>query len=198
MSTESRPLVFVHGLWNDPSLFVELRKLLPESERPILAPNLEHEFGRIPLRSLAVKLDDEICRHYGSDRPIDLVCFSMGGIVARIWLQEMGGAYRTKKFITIGTPHHGTFLAQLMPRFLFAGVADMKRGSALLGQLNQDITLLESLSCSSFFTPWDLMVFPGWEAILPCGRRQALPAKTHRGLITNPKALSFLVDMITS
>jgi pimeloyl-ACP methyl ester carboxylesterase len=42
---------------------------------------------------------------------IDLVCHSLGGLVARVYVQELGGARRVDRIVTLGTPHRGTYSA---------------------------------------------------------------------------------------
>jgi len=43
----------------------------------------------------------------GPDAKLWLVCHSMGGLVARYFLEALGGAAVTRHLITIGTPHRG-------------------------------------------------------------------------------------------
>lgn len=62
-----------------------------------------------------------------------LVCHSMGGLVARWYLEKEGGAEVTRKLVTIGTPHRGAVkaLAQL--------VNGVRKG---IGPLQADLTEL--------------------------------------------------------
>lgn len=191
--TSRRPLVLVHGLWDTPHLFRRLIRCLNEHEISLLVPHLPHRLGAVPLRTLAEQLDDHIRRRWGDDMEVDLLGFSMGGIIGRIWLQQLGGAQRTHRFISIGSPHRGTVMAQLIPSWLFAGLADMKRGSPLLQALNADVQALEGLDCVSYYCRWDLMVFPGWQAHLPTGSVSSLPVLTHQQLISHPRALKVVL-----
>ena len=120
----------------------------------------------------------------------------MGGLISRYWLQEHNGFLRTKRFFSIGTPHFGTYTAQIIPSFLMQGIAEMKRGSNFLSQLNNDQSSLEKVECTSFFTKWDLMSFPGWQSKLSTGDSYHLPVLTHKELITNPASIDILAKKI--
>ena len=84
----------------------------------------------------------------------------------------------------------------MIPSSLMPGIAEMKRGSDLLSQLNNDLTSLEKIECTSFFTKWDLMSFPGWQAKLSIGNSYHLPVMTHKQLITNSNSLDILAKKI--
>ena len=84
------PLVLVHGLWDTPRLFHRLIQGLDQADRPLLAPHLPHGLGWVPLRQMAFRLDQNIQQRFGSDTRVDLLGFSMGGVIGRIWLQELG------------------------------------------------------------------------------------------------------------
>ena len=186
------PLVLVHGLWDTPRLFRRLIQALDQPQRPLLAPHLPHGLGVVPLRELARRLDGEIRNQFGSDTPVDLFGFSMGGVIGRIWLQELGGASRTRRFFSVGSPQFGTLAAQPIPRFLLAGAADMKIGSRLLRELNNNPSALNGVHCQSFFCRWDVMVCPGWRAVLPIGSTEEIPVWTHQQLIGHPRSLERL------
>ena len=162
MNHKKRPIFLIHGLWNNPKLFEKLIGKIKEDDYQLYKPHLPHEFGKTSLSELAINLDSKIKDLVGPELDIDIVGFSMGGLISRIWLQNFNGFSRTKRFFSIGTPHFGTYTAQLIPSSLFSGIAEMKRGSSLLSQLNNDLTSLKKIECISFYTKWDLMSFPGW------------------------------------
>jgi triacylglycerol lipase len=192
------PLVLLHGLWDSPRLFRRLEQALRQRQPDleIVAPHLPHRLGAVPIRSLAAELARQLEARFGASTPIDLFGFSMGGVIGRTWLQDHGGHRRTRRFVCLGSPQQGTLTAQLVPSALLAGIADMKVGSPLLRQLERDRHRLEGIECWSAYTPTDLTVVPGWQAVLPVGRRLALPVWTHRQLILDPRALDPLVDLL--
>lgn len=71
---------------------------------------------------------------------VDLVGFSAGGVVARIYVRDLGGGAVVRRVVTLGSPHHGTELAALGAAF-GAGVCpvacvELAPGSPLLRRLN--------------------------------------------------------------
>ena len=197
-SPKRRPLVLIHGLWDTPHLFRRLVQQLDGSNVPLLVPHLPHRLGRIPLRTLAEQLDDHIRQSWGDDVEVDLLGFSMGGIIGRVWLQQLGGARRTRRFVSVGSPQRGTLTAQWIPSWFLAGLADMKRGSPLLRSLNADLQSLQGLDCVSYYCRWDLMVVPGWQAHLPVGSVSSLPVCTHQQLMSHPRSLDALLKTLLS
>jgi len=164
------PLVLVHGLWDTPGLFRRLEERLQGRRQPLLVPHLPHGLGQRPLLEMACQLGHLVCKHFGPEQPVDLLGFSMGGVVARSWLQ----------------------LAP-WPRRWLASVADMRPGSPLLRKLNGDLSALAGVDCCSFWCLADTLVIPSWTGVLPVGRRQHLPVWHHKQLISSPEALGPIV-----
>ena len=196
MSICKRPIILIHGLWNTSAIFNNLLKRLDYYDVEYYAPTLEHYFGRISIIDLAESLDELITKKYGNEREIDILGFSMGGIIARYWINKFNGYLKTNRFISIGSPHRGTLTAQLVPKNLFKGISEMKIGSFLLKELSEYDYLLKKIECISFYTKWDLMVFPGWRANLPVGRKYSLNIYKHKNLVRNPIAIDEIVNSI--
>ncbi len=196
MSIRKRPIILIHGLWNTSAIFKNILNRLDYYDVEYYAPTLEHYFGRISIIDLAESLDELITKKYGNEREIDILGFSMGGIIARYWINKLYGYLKTKRFISIGSPHRGTLTAQLVPTILFKGISEMKINSSLLKELSEYDYFLKKIDCISFYTKWDFMVFPGWRANLPVGKKYRLNIYKHRNLVRNPIAIDAIVNSI--
>lgn len=105
---EQRTVVLVHGwLANRSTLFPLSAYLKLRGVGQILDFGYRSTEGVEPA---AIALREFLRRRVRGGR-VDLVCHSMGGLVARLYLQELGGARRVDRCITLGTPHRGTYNA---------------------------------------------------------------------------------------
>ena len=168
--------MLVHGLLDNPAVFNALKRCLGDQRQPLLIPELPLRFGLTPVPEAAELLGGHIEAAFGLEQPIDLLGFSIGGVIARTWIQLLGGHHRTRRFISVGSPQQGTLTAQPWPGRLLAGIADLKSGSPLLTELNGNLEALAGIDCCSFYSAIDLAVLPGWRAVLPVGRTQLLRA----------------------
>ena len=78
----------------------------------------------------------------------------------------------------------------------FKGISEMKINSLLLRDLSRSEYLLKGIYCISFFTYWDLMVFPGWRASLNSGEKISLKIYKHRNLVRNSVAVNKIIDRL--
>lgn len=66
---------------------------------------------RQPVEDIASQLDDFIGEKVGESEKVDLVGHSLGGLTARVWLQEGENKDKANKAITLGSPHQGSVSA---------------------------------------------------------------------------------------
>ena len=191
-----KPIILIHGLWNTSSVFSSITSKLDEKGIEYFAPTLDHAYGMTSIVELTKLLNKLILEKYGFTEEIDILGFSMGGIIGRYWIKKFNGYKRTRRFITVGSPHMGTLTSQLVPKYPFRGISEMKINSCLLKELSKLNYLLGDIDCISFFTNWDLMVFPGWRAYLYCGDKLSLNIFKHRNLVRNPVAVEKIMEKI--
>ena len=194
--SKRNPIILIHGLWNTADIFSSITSKLDEIGIEYFAPTLEHEYGMTSIVELTHSLNDLILEKYGCEQEIDILGFSMGGIIGRYWIKKFNGYKRTRQFITVGSPHKGTLASQLVPKYPFKGISEMKISSFLLRDLSKYDYLLKGINCISFFTYWDLMVFPGWRANLNLGEKISLKIYKHKNLVRNPEAVEKIIDKL--
>ncbi|HEX2904027.1 MAG TPA: hypothetical protein VHO01_11285 [Jatrophihabitans sp.] len=100
---------------------------------------------------------------------VDVVGYSAGGVVARIWLKQLGGAAVTRRLVTLGSPQHGTALAELGS--LFQGECPLAcqqlvPGSTVLDALNAAPELPPGPVVVSLWSSKDQVVLPPDSATL--------------------------------
>jgi triacylglycerol esterase/lipase EstA (alpha/beta hydrolase family) len=105
---------------------------------------------------------DEALERTG-DETVDVVGYSAGGLIARIWVAD-GNAQQVRRVVTLGSPHHGTSLADLAgdlaPGQCPAGCRQMASDSALLAELNAGDETPEGPTWVSIWTTQDQTVTP--------------------------------------
>ena len=94
---------------------------------------------------------------------LDVVGYSAGGVVARLWLRDDGGAAITRRVITLGSPQHGTDLATAgasIPGGCPVACQQLDPDSALLRDLNAGDETPNGPQYVSVWTTGDQTVVP--------------------------------------
>ncbi|MEU4132276.1 esterase/lipase family protein [Streptomyces wuyuanensis] len=128
------PAVLLHGFVDNRSVFVLLRRaLVRQGGRHV--ESLNYSPLTCDIRTAAELLGrhvEEICARTGRQR-IDIVGHSLGGLIARYYVQRLGGDRRVRTLVTLGTPHAGTSVAPLASAHPI--VRQMRPGSAVIEEL---------------------------------------------------------------
>lgn len=127
------PILLVHGLVDNRSIFTLLRRALRRRGFGQVL-TLNYSPFTHDLRTAAARLQrlvERTCEETGYER-VHVVGHSLGGLVARYYVTRMGGDSRVHTLVTLGSPHAGTHAAYLLPQRL---VRQLRPGSDLMTEL---------------------------------------------------------------
>jgi pimeloyl-ACP methyl ester carboxylesterase len=110
------PILLVHGMVDNRSIFTLLRRgLRRRGFGRVLSLNYSPltKDVRTAAEGLAARVE-LLCAETGFEC-IHVIGHSMGGMIARYYVQRLGGDARVHTLVTLGSPHTGTLAAHLMP-----------------------------------------------------------------------------------
>ena len=177
-------IVLVHGIFQQGHSFLFLKRKLEKQGYDCLVPSLQPRDARTGLEPLAAQLQKEIEQRWGKDATFHMVAHSMGGLVSRYYLQELGGHRRCKSLVTMGTPHQGTHAAFLYPG---KGAQQMRPHSDFLTKLDASAHRLKDLPLFSYRTPLDLIILPSSSSIWPLAENHRVWALAHPLVVHSPR-----------
>ncbi|MFE1820393.1 lipase family alpha/beta hydrolase [Streptomyces anulatus] len=131
---DAPPVVLLHGFIDNRSAFVVLRRALTRHGHRHLE-SLNYSPLTRDIRAAADLLGlhvEEICARTGHSR-VDIVGHSLGGLIARYYVQRLGGDRRVRTLVTLGTPHGGTAVAP--GAGIHPIVRQMRGGSSVIEEL---------------------------------------------------------------
>lgn len=128
------PILLVHGFVDNRSVFTLLRRSLRRRGfGQVLTLNYSPFTHDVRTAAAALaRLVERTCEETGYER-VHVVGHSLGGVVARYYVQRMGGDARVHTVVTLGSPHAGTWAAKLLP-------------TSLVRQLRPDSELVQELA----------------------------------------------------
>ncbi|MYS89377.1 MULTISPECIES: lipase family alpha/beta hydrolase [Streptomyces] len=137
LPTEAKPpVVLLHGFIDNRSVFVLLRRSLAQHGRQQIE-SLNYSPLTCDIRAAAELLGrhiEEVCERTGAPQ-VDVVGHSLGGLIARYYVQRLGGDTRVRTLVTLGTPHSGTRVVPLADAHPI--VRQMRPGSPVLEELTR-------------------------------------------------------------
>jgi pimeloyl-ACP methyl ester carboxylesterase len=186
------PVVFLHGLFQNQACWLWMKWFLRRQGITSL-----HTLNLPPWKDvetltekLAKKVDE--LRHATGRQKVHLVGHSMGGIIARNYLQLRGGSEKVDRCILLATPNHGSKLAPfaLSPLgcLLMPGSAFLQRLSAAPLPANTRITTV--------YSRHDNIILPFESASLQGADNFELTAAGHTTLLFRRQTLDTLAGLL--
>jgi pimeloyl-ACP methyl ester carboxylesterase len=181
-----RGVVFIQGFVCNRGFWTPWMEELCARGHPFVAVNLEPVFGSIdqyvPIVEDAVQ---RITRATGM-APV-LVCHSMGGLAARAWLHTTSADAHVHHVITIGSPHHGTWLARFSR---LKNGRQMRQQSEWLRQLEQGVGERRHTNFTCWYSNCDNIAFPASTATLSGADNRLVRGAAHVDLGFHPQVMA--------
>ncbi|HEX6757985.1 MAG TPA: alpha/beta fold hydrolase [Propionibacteriaceae bacterium] len=129
------PILLVHGIIDNHAIFTVMERALRRRGFQTLSA---YDYGLLTrdIPRSAVRLGDAIenlCAATGYER-IHVIGHSLGGLIARYYVQRLAGDRHVHTLVTLGTPHQGTQLAWAAPLL------------PLVGQLTPSSSVIQELA----------------------------------------------------
>jgi pimeloyl-ACP methyl ester carboxylesterase len=121
-------VILLHGIWAPGWVMRKMQHALTTHERQVVI--FDYPSPRVPIEESAEYLRQAINSMQGVEE-IDLVCHSMGGIVARKFL-NLFDEPRVKNLITLGTPNQGAEMASYFSSWPFYDILMGPAGKQLV------------------------------------------------------------------
>lgn len=156
------PILLVHGIIDNHAIFTVLDRALRRRGFQTLAT---YDYGlftqNIPRAALRLgEAIEQLSAATGYER-IHVIGHSLGGLIARYFVQRLGGDSRVHTLVTLGTPHQGTQLAwaaSLLPL-----IRQLTPGSPVIRELAEPAPGCRTRFIA-FFSDIDHLVVPGRNA----------------------------------
>ncbi len=190
--TNRPPVLLLHGLFHNRACWWWLRlRLYLAGYRDVFSLNLSAWHDIEILTEKIAKKVDRLRLETGVGKVV-LIGHSMGGLLARNYIQRRGGADKVTLCILLGAPNQGSKLAP----FAFSPLArHLVPGSAFLRDLNE-APWPGGVRAVNILSPQDNMVLPWQLAELPESEQHRLPWIGHNSLLYHPRALRPLLQAL--
>ncbi len=129
-----RPVLLLHGLFDNQAVFTRMRRALAaDGAHHVHA--LNYNPFTVDVRNAAELLGRHVLHTrevYGGEQ-VAVVGHSLGGLIARYYVQLLGGDEHVHTVVTLGAPHEGTLAAHLLHPLPVA--TQLAPGSGVLEEL---------------------------------------------------------------
>jgi triacylglycerol lipase len=199
------PVVLVPGYGGNTGSLDELASHIRAAGRAAAVFHLPGD-GRGDLRAQAKALAAFALKTKGRAPSVDVVGYSAGGIVTRLWIRDFGGRPIVRRVVTLGSPHHGTRVAGLAQAFVAdscpTACQQLTPDSDLLTDLDNSDETPDGPQWTALWTDRDSVVTPADSGHLVGAinvRLQAIctdESTTHGGLPEAPLVVGIVLRVI--
>jgi triacylglycerol esterase/lipase EstA (alpha/beta hydrolase family) len=188
------PVVLLHGFAMNRTNWIWLgRRLAARGIGPLYGTSY---FSPQKIRRSAEHLKrfvDGVLAREKAER-VDIVAHSLGGMVARYYIERLGGDAHTHRLVTIGSPHRGTAIAHFGP--LIPSAKESRIDSPLFAEMGPVIAR-QGLSYTSIWSRADAIIEPPESASLaPAGEDRVFDDLGHLSLLLSPRVIDAVAERL--
>lgn len=184
------PVLLIHGYECNRGFWYWQRARLEKGGWTVATLSLEPVFASIDdYAPLVARRVDEVLAATGAPQLV-LVGHSMGGLASRTYLRAHGVA-RVAKLVTLGSPHHGSWLAKLG---IGPNARQMEPGNSWLNELNRPGAVPLPAATTSAYSPQDNYVMPQDSPLLAGARIMVCAGIGHLTMAFSPAITRLLLD----
>jgi pimeloyl-ACP methyl ester carboxylesterase len=182
-------VVLVHGFMASAGVFRPMRARLERDANARVA-----SFSHAPgwgVRRIARSLAELVDRIPHGTR-IHLVGHSLGGVVARWYVQEMGGHARVAQTISMASPFRGAAIAERLKIFIGG---DLHATSEVLERIRARADE-HGVPHTSIIAAEDRLIYPAKTAEFHHGEIHVLEGRGHNTLLFDPEVIDLVVKRV--
>ncbi len=187
------PVVLLHGFGMNRASVALLAARLRGDGRQVFTVNyssLGADTGAMAeqlARSIRSLLDQT-----GAER-VDVVAHSWGGVIARAVARHHGGLSFIGALVTLGSPHQGSALADLVK---WSHLRQMRSGSRYLTALAEDDPVPGAIKVTAISSLFDAIVFPAANAEYPGATNVSIDYVGHMSLLLSARVYDLVKEAL--
>ncbi len=190
-----RPIVLIHGYFHNLSgYFVLSQKLKRRGWTHIHPINLKTYTWSIEKMAREVKKQVESVIKNTRHKKVDIIGHSLGGLVGRYYVQNLGGYKNVENLISLAAPNWGTELAIFG---IGPSAKQMRPDAEFIDRINTDIDNLRKVHYFSIWSPFDALIIPPTNAILRgAGKNIRIDFVGHIGMLYSDRVFELICKIM--
>lgn len=192
--SDKPPVVMVPGWFLPTAIWIPLGHKLQALgyTRQLTVPHWP-SFGDIRDYAAATAYRVQRLRAETGAAKVDVLGHSMGGLVLRYYIKNLGGDQVVSHYVSFGTPQHGTVIGHLFP---VTSCQQMYPNSDFLTQLNAGTETPGPIKYTTLRTNTDEIVLNETSPELQGADNYEIPFSAHLALVWDPRSQKIALDAL--
>lgn len=195
VKSDRPPVVMVPGWFLPTAIWIPLSKQLKDRGyvNQVTVPHWP-SFGDIRDYAAAAAFRTQRIQEQTGAKKVEVIGHSMGGLVLRYFIKNLGGDKVASHYVSFGTPQHGTVIGKVWP---CTSTDQMLPGSDFLTDLNAGDETPGPVKYTSIRTNTDEIVLSVTSPVLEGADNHLVPLAAHLEMVWDPRAQKIALEALT-